>query len=88
MALSIEPAWDYRDSSDTSWSVVELANTVTIGVVRENSGDRSLGDADESDEAYSGIMMWKEAGVLLNSIVGMIKLHQSYSCLGPQALVG
>jgi len=49
--LSIEPAREYRASSDTSWSVVGLAGTVTIGAVPETSGDKSLGDADESIEA-------------------------------------
>ena len=62
MALSIEPAQEYRVSSDTSWSVLKLAGTVTIGVVSETtSGDRSLGDADKSDEAFSGIVIGKEA---------------------------
>ena len=51
VALSIEPAREYRASSDTSWSVVGLAGTVTIGAVPETSGDKSLGDADESIEA-------------------------------------
>ena len=46
VALSIEPAREYRASSDTSWSVVGLAGTVTIGAVPETSGDKSLGDAD------------------------------------------
>ena len=59
-----------------SWSVVGLAGTVTIGAVPETSGDKPLGDADESDEAYSGIMMGKEAGVLLS----MIRIHRSDSC--------
>ena len=57
MPLSIEPAREYRASSDTSWSVVGLAGTVTIGAVPETSGDKSLGDADESIEAHSSIMM-------------------------------
>ena len=76
MPLSTEPAREYRASSDTSWSVVGLAGTVTIGAVPETSGDKSLGDADESIGSHSSIMMGKEAGVLLS----MIKIHQSNSC--------
>ena len=86
MALSIEPAQEYRASSDTFWSVLELAGTVTIGVVPETSGNRSLGDADKSDEAFSGIVIGKEAGVFLCSLVGMIKIYQSDHCLKVQVL--
>ena len=48
---------------------------VTIGAVPETNRDKSLGDADESDDAYSCIMMGKKAGVLLCSLTGMMKIH-------------
>ena len=50
---------------------------VTTGAGPESSGVKSLGDADESDEAYSGIIMEKEAGVLLCSQTCMLKIQQS-----------
>ena len=84
VAPSIEPGREYRALSDTYWSVVGLASMVTIRAVPETSGDRSLGDADESDEAYSSIMMGKEAGVLLSSLGGMVKTYKSDSCLKVQ----
>ena len=39
------------------WSVVGLAGTVTTGLAPETNGDKSLGDAEDSEDAYSGIMM-------------------------------
>jgi len=36
--------------------------------------DRSLGDADESEEASSGILMGKKAGFLFISLVGIEKV--------------
>ena len=35
---------------------------VTIGSVPETSGYKSLGDAEDSEDAYPGIIMGKEAG--------------------------
>jgi len=40
VALSIEPAQEYRASSDTFWPVLELAGTVTIGVVYQKPVER------------------------------------------------
>ena len=57
---------------------------VTTGAGPESSGDKSLGDADESDEAYSGIIIEKETGVLLCSLTGMLKIHQSDICVNVQ----
>ena len=59
---------------------------VTTGAGPESSGVKSLGDADESDEAYSGIIMEKEAGVLLCSQTCMLKIHQSDICVNVQVL--
>jgi len=39
--------------------------------VLENNVQRSLGDADNSEEASSGILMGQEAGVLLGTRVGI-----------------
>jgi len=46
VVLFIEPAGEYKASSDTSWSVVGLAGMVTIGAVPETSEDKSLGDTE------------------------------------------
>ena len=54
---------------------------VTIGSVPETSGDKSLGDAEDSDDAYSCIMMEEEAGGLLCSLTGMLKIHLSDSSI-------
>ena len=43
-----------------------------------------LGDAEDSEDAYSCIMIGKEAGVLLCSLTSMVKIHQSDSCLKVQ----
>ena len=40
-----------------------------------------LSDAEDSEDVYSCIMMRKEASVLLSSLVGMIKIYLSVSCL-------
>ncbi len=53
---------------------------VTIGSVPETSGDKSLGDAEDSDDKYSCIMM-EEAGGLLCSLTGMLKIHLSDSSI-------
>ena len=45
--------------------------------VPESNGERSLGDADESEEASSGISMGKEAGVLLDPLLGIVKVYNS-----------
>ncbi len=37
--------------------MVEVTGIVTIGSVLETSGDKSLGDAEDSDDAYSCLMM-------------------------------
>ena len=50
------------------WSVVGLASTVTIGSAPETKGDKSLGDAEDSEDVYSCIMMGEEAGGLLCSL--------------------
>ena len=51
-------------------------------VICKGSASDILGAAEDSEDVYSCIMMWKEAGVLLSSLViGMIKIHQSDSCL-------
>ena len=43
--------------------------------VPESNGERSLGDADESE--VSGISMGKEAGVLLDPLLGIVKVYNS-----------
>jgi len=48
-----------------------------MSTVPVTNGERSLGDADESEEASSGILMWKEAGVLLGTQVGILKFPES-----------
>ena len=48
---------------------------VTIGSVLATSGDKSLGNAEDSDDEYPGIMMGEEAGNLLCSLTGMFKIH-------------
>ena len=53
----------------------------TIGSVPETSGDKFLGDAEDSDDAYSCIMMEEEAGGLLCSLTGMLKIHLSDSSI-------
>ena len=50
---------------------------VTIGSVPETSGHKSLGDAEDSDDAYSCIMMREEADGHLCSLTGMLKIHLS-----------
>ena len=55
--------------------MVELTGMVTIRSVPETSGDKSLGDAEDSDDAYSCIMIGEEAGGLLCSLTGMFKIH-------------
>ena len=48
---------------------------VTIGSVLATSGDKSLGNAEDSDDEYPGIMMREEAGNLVCSLTGMFKIH-------------
>ena len=84
VALFIDPAGEYRASSDMSWSVVGLVGMVTIGAAPETRREKSLGDADESDEAYSCMMMGKEAGVILCSLTSMLKIHLSNSSIKVQ----
>ena len=62
VSLRHEPSQGSRASSGTPWSVVGLARTVTILAVLETYGERSLGDADESELASSWISMGMEAG--------------------------
>ena len=57
---------------------------VTIGAVPETRREKSLGDADESNEAYSCMMMGKEAGVLLCSLTCILKIHLSISSIKVQ----
>ena len=65
-------------ASDISWFVVILAGMVTIGSVPETSGDKSLGDAEDSEDAYPFIMLGEEAGSPLCSLTGMFKIHLLY----------
>ena len=39
------------------WFIVGLASTVTIGTAMETNREETLGDAEDSEDAYSGIMM-------------------------------
>ena len=57
--------------------MVGLAGMVTIESVPETSGDKFLRDAHDSDDAYSSVMIGKEAGGLLCSLTGMFKIHLS-----------
>ena len=50
-----------------------------MGHIPETNGDKSLGDAEDSEDAYSCIMMGEEAGGLLCSLTGMLKIHLSDS---------
>ena len=51
---------------------------VPIRSVPETSGDKSLGDAEDSEDAYPFIMLGKEAGNFLCSLTGMFKIHLLY----------
>ena len=62
-----------KAASDIFWSIVGLASMVTIRSVPETSGDKSLGDAEDSGNAYSCIMMGEDAGGLLCSLTDMKK---------------
>ena len=84
VALFIDPAGEYRASSDMSWSVVGLVGMVTIGAAPETRREKSLGDADESDEAYSCRMMGKKAGNLLCSLTCILTIHLSISSIKVQ----
>ena len=53
----------------------------TIGSVPETARDESLNDTDESDDTYSCIMMGEDAGGLLCSLTGMLKIHLFVNCL-------
>ena len=44
-------------------------------------GDNSLGDADDTEDASSVIRMGKDAGVLICSLIDMIKKRKLNSCL-------
>ena len=55
--------------------IVGLAGTVTIGPGPETNREKSLGDSEDSEDAYSCIMMGEEAGYLLCSLAGMLKIH-------------
>ena len=55
--------------------LVGLAGMVTIGSVPETIGDKSLGDAEDSEDAYPGIMMGEEARNLLFSLTDICKIH-------------
>ena len=48
---------------------------VTIRSVPETSGDKSLSDAEDSEDAYPGIMMREEAEHLPCSLTGMFIIH-------------
>ena len=54
---------------------------VTIGPAPETNGDKSLGDAEDSKDAHSCIMMGEEARGLLCSLAGMFKIHLSDSSI-------
>ena len=54
---------------------------VTMGAVPETRGDKSLGDADESDDRYSMHNDGEGAGVLLCSLTRMLKFHLSKSSI-------
>ena len=41
--------------------VVGPAGTVTIGPIPETNRDKSFDDAEDSEDAYSCIVMWEEA---------------------------
>ena len=60
------------------WSVVGLAGMVTIGPAPETIGDKSLGDAEDSEDAYLCLTM---AGDLMCSLAGMLKIHLSDSSI-------
>jgi len=51
---------------------------VPIGSVPETSGDKSLVDAEDSEDAYPFIMLGEEAGSPLCSLTGMFKIHLLY----------
>ena len=40
------------------WSVVGLAGTVTIGPALENNRDKSLDDAEDSEDVFIMISKW------------------------------
>ena len=63
------------------WSVVGLAGTVTIESASETNGNKFLCDAEHSEDAYSCKMTGEEAGGLLCSLAGMLKIHLSDSSL-------
>ena len=82
--------WDWLVCSCIGWCVVGLARcigTVWFSIAdldHQQDQDRAasdiLGDAEDSEDAYLCIMM-EEAGVLLCSLTGMVKIHQSDRCL-------
>ena len=53
----------------------------SVSCKRKYGADRTasdiLCDAEDSEDAYSCIMMGKEAGVLLCSLTDMVKIHQN-----------
>ena len=62
-----EPSRGPRVSSSPLLSVVGLAGAFTISAVLETNGERSFGDADESEDVSSGILRGK--GRLVSSLV-------------------
>ncbi len=61
------------------WSVVGLADGITIRPAPETNEDKFLSDAEDSEDAYSCIMKGEEAGGLHWSLAGMLKIHLSDS---------